>query len=76
MYDPIDPDFSNPWYTLLGTSSYAHPFPLLKTTSNVFDLASYPIAYTMLELTFFKFIYSMQMDKIRGAVYTSAGLCF
>ena len=64
MYDPIDSDFNNSWYTFFGTSSYTHAFPLLKTTSKVFDLGSYPIAYIMLELTFFKFTYSLQMNHV------------
>jgi len=64
MYDPIDSDFNNSWYTFFGIFSYTHAFPLLKTTSKVFDLESYPIAYTMLELTFFKFIYSLQMNHV------------
>ena len=42
MYDPIDFDFSNSWYTFFGTSSYTHAFPLLKTTSKVFDLVVVP----------------------------------
>jgi len=71
MYDPIDSDFSNSWYTFFGTSPYTHAFPLLKTTSKVFDLESYPIAYTMLELTFFKFIYSLQTTEISGGYQPS-----
>ena len=64
MYDPIDSDFSNSWYTFFGTFSYTHAFPLLKTTSKVLDLWLYPIAYTMLELSFFKFIYSLQTNHV------------
>lgn len=74
MYDPIDSDFNNSWYTFFGIFSYTHAFPLLKTTSKVFDLGSYPIAYTMLELTFFKFMYSLQTSEISGDYQPSVGM--